>query len=117
MMQIVPSINLAASMSLANLHLVPELFLVLGFTLLVLFFAANFVVLGMVFRSLLCSIRALSAKPLLAKHPKGKISYQTPLFFGNHAKRSPFSFGVDRMGSTFVHGIPLKTTDHLARRA
>lgn len=115
MVQIVSSTNMAASISLAYLYLVPELFLVLGFTLLVLFFAANFVVLGMVFRSALYSIRGLSAKPLPVKLPKGKISYQTLLISRNHPKQGPLSFGVDRMGSTLVHGIPPKTTEHLAR--
>ena len=115
MMQIVSSTNMTAGLSLANLQLVPELFFLLAFTLLLLFFAANFVVLGMVFRSAVRSIRARLTETQLAKLPKPRISDHTPVFSHNHHKQASLSFGVDRMGSTFVHGIPLKTTDHLAR--
>ena len=115
MVQIVSSTNMTANVSLANLQFVPELFFLLAFTLLVLFFVANFVMLGMVFRSAVRSLRALLTETRLAKVPNGRIPDHTPVFSHNHPKQASLSFGVDRMGSTFVHGIPLKTTDHLAR--
>jgi len=115
MVQIVSSTSMTAGVSLANLQFVPELFFLLAFTLLVLFFVANFVVLGMVFRSAVRSIRTRSTESHLAKLLKHRIPDHTPVFSHNHHKQASLSFGVDRMGSTFVHGIPLKTTDHLAR--
>ena len=112
MVQILSSTNMTAGVSLANLQLVPELFFLLAFTLLVLFFMANFVMLGVVFRSAVRSIRARSTETQLAKLPIRRIPDHTPVFSHNHHKQASLSFGV---GLTFVHGIPLKTTDHLAR--
>jgi len=115
MVQIVSSTNMTAGISLANFQFVPELFFLLAFTLLVLFFVANFVVLGLVFRSAVRGIRVRSTETHLAKLPKHRIPDHTAVFSQYRQKQASLSFGVDRMGSTFVHGIPLKTTDHVAR--
>ena len=111
----ITSAGAPACIALANLYLLPEFVILVGLSLLLMFFVANFVVLGIVCQTVGRSILDFLQKKRTGSLPKSELHYGRRRFSPKHTEQDSFSFGVDRMGSTFVHGIRIQTTDRFAR--